>query len=81
MKTRDPKTPAEWRVAAAFAQACLAIDSARQYGLITGGPGVNVGRCLEVLERAKARDVVPTRKEIDAAVDAMIAEANAGRES
>jgi hypothetical protein len=36
----DPTTDQEWRAAATLAEVMLDIDSARQYGLITGGPVV-----------------------------------------
>lgn len=74
---RNPTTPAEWREAAVFAAAALMLDSARQYGLVTGGPIVNVDRCVDVLAEAKGRGVEPTKAEIDAAVDALVAGAGA----
>lgn len=57
---RNPGTPAEWQLAVDSAEACLLLDSARQYGLIEGGPGVNVDRCVEILEHGRARGIVPT---------------------
>lgn len=39
----------EWQEAVDGAYALLALDAARRYGLITGGPGVNVGRCRQIL--------------------------------
>lgn len=59
-------------MAAALARALLLVDSARQYGLIAGGPTTNVTRCEEVLARAQARGVVPTSDEIDGAIDALL---------
>lgn len=59
----DPQTPEEWQVAVDGANAALLVDSARQYGLITGGPIVNVERCIEILERGKALGYLP--KEIE----------------
>lgn len=46
---REPETLGEWQEAADFAETCLAIDSARHYGLITGGPEINVERCMPAL--------------------------------
>jgi hypothetical protein len=57
--TTDPTTPAEWREAVCAADFYLAFDAARQYGLITGGDAVNVERCMELLQRAVAFDVLP----------------------
>jgi hypothetical protein len=51
---RDPQTPAQWREAVDAAEFCLYVDSARQYGLITGGPTIDVGRADEILRRGAA---------------------------
>lgn len=48
MNARMPATPQEWQEAVDAAEALLLIDSARQYGLITGGPVANVARCCEI---------------------------------
>jgi hypothetical protein len=45
----------------------LAIDAARRYGLVTGGPDVDVERCEELIARAEAAGLTATREEIDAA--------------
>jgi hypothetical protein len=37
----------------------LLLDSARKYGLVTGGPGVNVERCVEIIEHGEARGIKP----------------------
>ncbi len=55
----EPSTPAEWQDAVDAAQLLLLIDSARQYGLIDGGPAVDVERCVQVLEVGKARGYRP----------------------
>jgi len=72
---KDPKTPGQWRSAAALAEACVRLDAARQYGLITGGPRVNVERCLALLAAAGERGIVLTPTEIDDAVTALVREA------
>ena len=41
----DPKAPEEWQAAADAADALLRLDSARMYGLVTGGPEVDADRC------------------------------------
>lgn len=68
----DPKSPAQWREAAAMAEACLMLESARMYGLVEGGPGVNSDRCVELLGRAKQRGIVPTKAEVDQAIAALV---------
>lgn len=42
-----------------MAEFYLLLESCRLYGLITGGPVVRSRRCVYVLEKAKARGVVP----------------------
>lgn len=59
----DPQTEAEWQAAADAAEFLLLIDSARQYGLITGAEGVNADRCQELLARAAERGIFPTALE------------------
>lgn len=56
---RDPRTKREWQNAANVAEELLLIDSARQYGTITGGPVVNVDRCVEILRRARLKGIEP----------------------
>lgn len=69
---REPRTNAELRHAALLAEVSLRIDSARRYGLITGGPEVNVCRCIELIERAKSRGITFTDGQIDTAVRAVV---------
>lgn len=54
---REPQTDEEWQNAANGAEWALAVDSARLYGLITGGPIVDVERCEELLTGARARGI------------------------
>lgn len=49
----DPKTPVEWQEAVDTANFLLGVDSARMYGLLEGGPAVNVTRCEEILQRGR----------------------------
>jgi hypothetical protein len=44
--------------AAAFV---LALDSCRQYGLIEWDQEIDVDRCVEILERGRARGYAPER--------------------
>ena len=53
MAARDPQTREEWQAAVDAAHACLCLDSARQYGLVKGGPAVDARRCEEILERGR----------------------------
>jgi len=69
---KDPRTPAEWREAVALAEACLRLDSARLYGLLTGGPGVDTHRCTCLITEGKRKGYIPTEGEIEAAVGTLI---------
>lgn len=61
----DPATPAQWQEAVNLARACVLLDSARLYGLVTGGPIVNVERCLEILRRGLLDGYVPREADVD----------------
>jgi len=74
MRARLPKTKTEWAEAAACAEACLRLEAARLYGLLTGGPTINVARCERVLAGAKRRGVILTAAEVDRAVDLLLRE-------
>lgn len=56
----DPTTPEQWQVAVDAAAWCLTVDSCRQYGLLRGGPKVNVERCQAVVDEGKARGIEPS---------------------
>lgn len=65
MSCLEPRTRDQWQEAVNLAEVCLLIDSGRKYGLLTGGPEVNVERCLEILRGGKARGIVPEQQAID----------------
>lgn len=67
---KDPEMPDEWQRVVNFAEAFLLLDSAKAYGLVTGGPVVNTARCEELLERGRAQGIVP----IDADVQLLLEE-------
>lgn len=62
---QDPQGDAEWQNAADAAHALLAVDAARTYGLITGGPDVDVERCSEMPERASLRGITLAKDAIE----------------
>lgn len=62
-KSRAPETPAEWQAAVDGAEFLLLVDSARQYGLIEGGPVVNCDRAAELLERGRALGYTPASRD------------------
>jgi hypothetical protein len=57
--SRDPLTQEEWQEAVDAAEFYLLLHSARQYGLVKGGPEVNLDRCDEMLKRGRERGIVP----------------------
>lgn len=60
-----PQNDEEWAEAINAAVFCLGVDSARKYGLVSGGPEVDVDRCEEVLAHAKAAGLlIPTLEEV-----------------
>jgi hypothetical protein len=61
----EPQTEVEWQIAVDAANALLRIDAARQYGLIVGGPAIDVDRCVELLERGAAQGTVPRRESVE----------------
>lgn len=61
----DPTTPDEWQEAVNLAEAMLLLDSARQYGLVTGGPEVLVDRCVQVMAAGAARGYRPRGDAVD----------------
>lgn len=60
-----PTTPYEWQNAMDLAHGALVLESVRQYGLVTGGPAVNVERCQEIYHQAKDRGHRPSANSID----------------
>ena len=57
--SQDPKTPQEWQEAVDAAQFFTAFESCKMYGLVKGGPNVNMQRCEEILERGQALGITP----------------------
>lgn len=64
----DPQTPEDWQTAVNLAEVLLLVDSARQYGLITGGPAIHADRCAALLEAARSRGIVPEAAAVDTLV-------------
>lgn len=54
-----PVTDDQWQDAVDAAHAMLMLEAARLYGLVTGGPEVNIERCVEILEDGQARGIHP----------------------
>ena len=65
---RDPQTPEEWQQAVDAAAGARALADCMMYGLITG-PGIDVARCDEILERGAALGVRPSRGDTELAIE------------
>lgn len=63
-ESRDPETREDWQEAVDAAHGLLALQAAREYGLVTGGPDVNAERCMEILNEG-LRLSPPIRPRID----------------
>lgn len=48
-----------WQHAVNLAEIMLELDSVRQYGLIAGGPQINVDRCLDLIGRGARLGIRP----------------------
>lgn len=64
-ETENPTTPDEWQEAVNLANFLLMLDSARQYGFITGGPKINVEQCQEIMVQAGLRGLRPTPESVE----------------
>lgn len=56
---KDPETREEWQDAVDQAHFYLCLDDCKMYGLITGGPVVNVERCRGLIKKGAAIGILP----------------------
>lgn len=75
---RDPQPNDEWQDAVDLASTCLAIDAARQYGLVTGGSEINVERCAEIVAAGAARGITPSEGHIERCMERIVADQERG---
>jgi hypothetical protein len=61
MKGQEPKTPEEWQEVVDMAAAARAVADCKMYGLLTGGPDIDVERCDDLLRRGRKRGITPSR--------------------
>ena len=54
---KEPATLEEWIEAGTLAHVYTMIHAARAYGLIEGGPDIDLERCESILEECTARDI------------------------
>ena len=67
-----PQSPEEWQEAVDLAHGFIAIESARAYGLVQGGPRCDVGRCEEILTRGADRGYTPGPKALAKALSVVM---------
>lgn len=65
---KDPSTPEEWQEAVDAAAAGRALADYKMYGLVEGGPSINIARCDSILERGRCRGITPSRPALDLAL-------------
>ena len=75
---RDPATAEEWQEAVDAAHGMLLLDSARRYGLVSGGPKIDAGRCEEILRRGAERGMTPAPDAVERLIRELCAD---GQES
>lgn len=71
-KPKTPKTVADWQTAVDAAHGALALDAARQYGLVTGGPAVDVARAEQLLADGAKRRIYPGVDAVERFITAML---------
>ena len=64
IERQDPAGSVQWQEAVDLADALLLLDSARAYGLVSGGPAVNIERCDDILKRGHDLGFRPTKDAI-----------------
>lgn len=74
---QEPETLEDWQEAADLATTCLALESTRQFGLIEGGPDINVERCEDLLAGAAALGIEPREDAIERCLSLIYADAEA----
>jgi hypothetical protein len=62
---QDPQTQAEWQEAVNLADLWLTFEAARNYGLIKGGPEIDVERCVAILCRGEDQGILPQPDQLD----------------
>lgn len=69
---KSPQTEAEWQEAFDLANAARMIADARMYGLMEGGPQINLSRCDEIIERGRRRGLQTSKPVAQLAVELVL---------
>lgn len=78
---KAPRTRKQWQEAVDLAAGMRDIADLKMYGLLAGGPEINVARCDDMLERGRQRGITPSRPSEDIAlqlIQVINSEANGG---
>lgn len=70
----EPRTKAQWQEAVDAAEMLLVLDSARQYGLIAGGPKIKVERCMKILHDGRKKGITPAADGVERMVEELTKE-------
>lgn len=63
---QNPETPEQWQKAVNLADLFLTLEAAKTYGLIYGGPEIDMARCIELLRQGETMGILPqTEQKID----------------
>lgn len=65
----DPKTPEQWQQAVDLAAAARVLADCKMYGLIEGGPVIDVARCDEILDVGARLGVRPSKPTVELALE------------
>jgi alkanesulfonate monooxygenase SsuD/methylene tetrahydromethanopterin reductase-like flavin-dependent oxidoreductase (luciferase family) len=71
LEVQEPETDQEWQDAVNAAHVLLLIEDARFYGLIAGGPVVDVERCEKILRDGAAQGITPQPGTVQEFVEAV----------
>lgn len=69
---KEPQSPDQWQEAVDGAKAALNLVSARSYGIIVGGPTVNIQRCWDIIRSGERRGITPRGAAVERFVFSLI---------
>lgn len=67
--TDKPQTREQWQKAVDAATGLKVIADCKLYGLLKGGPYINVDRCAEIVRRGEVLNVHPSKPKTELAIE------------
>lgn len=67
--SNDPRTPEEWQIAVDAAAGLRLLHDCKIYGLIQGGPVIDVCRCDEIIFAGQKLGIQRSRRDVDLAME------------